>query len=469
MAVTAGERRIVTALVADVVGSTAIGEQLGPERSKFLIDEVMRIMSEQVRRFDGTVAQLIGDELLAFFGAPVSYEDDSERAVRSALAIQRAVAQYADEVKDAYGIDLAVRIGVNTGPVIVGGQRDGQDGYDPWNALGETVNVAARLQRVAGEGGVVIGPATQRQVETCFELEELGPQELKGVAERLTAYRVSRARDPQPVEPSHPLVGREFELTVLERTMDALVEGRGAIVSITGEPGVGKSRLLWEARTGYRDRTRFIEGRGVSYAQTFPYWPIRDLLREWLGVGASTPEARVRLELKAELAHHFGDDADEAYPFIASLLGLTLEPDAGQRIRELNRESIQMRTFEVFYELLCKLADEQPLCVVLEDLHWADEATLELLESLLGVTEQAAVGLFLLYRSERELGSWRLGERARQQYPHRYREIEVQPLPPDASRTLAHGAAGGELPDPVAELLAQRAGGNPFFLEEAGR
>src|SRR5919201_2356570 len=212
MAVAAGERRIVTALIADVVGSTAIGETLGPERSKLLIDEVMRIMSEQVRRYDGTVAQLQGDELLAFFGAPVSYEDDSERAIRAALAVQRAVAQYGDEVKDAYAIDLAVRIGVNTGPVVLGGTSDGQDGYDPWNALGETVNLAARLQQVAGEGGIVIGPTTQRQVESGFDLEELGPQELKGVGERLTAYRVTRIRDHEPTEPSSPLVGREFEL-----------------------------------------------------------------------------------------------------------------------------------------------------------------------------------------------------------------------------------------------------------------
>ncbi len=184
MAVTAQERRIVTVLLADVVGSTAIGEKLGPERSKFLIDEVMRIMSEQVRRYDGTVAQLVGDELLAFFGAPVSYEDDSERAVRAALAIQRAIAQYAEEVKDAYGVDLAVRIGINTGPVIIGSQsEDGQDGYDPWNALGDTVNVASRLQEVAGDGGVVIGPTTMRQVESCFEVSDLGLQNLKGVGE----------------------------------------------------------------------------------------------------------------------------------------------------------------------------------------------------------------------------------------------------------------------------------------------
>jgi ABC-type transport system substrate-binding protein/class 3 adenylate cyclase len=469
MVVTAGERRIVTVVLADVVGSTAIGERLGPERSKFLIDEVMRIMSEQVRRYDGTVAQLVGDELLAFFGAPVSYEDDSERAIRAGLAIQRAIAQYSQDVKDAYGIDLAVRIGVNTGPVVVGARGDGEDGYDPWNALGETVNLAARLQQVAGEGGVVIGPTTMRQVESCFDVEALGPQDLKGVDQRVSAYRVVGARDHEPMEPSQPLVGRDYEITVLERTMDALVEGRGTIVSITGEPGIGKSRLLWEVRTRYRDRVRFIEGRGVSYAQTFPYWPIRDLLREWLGVGASTPEARVRLELKAEIAHVFGEDAEEVYPFFASLLGLTLEPDAAQRIRELNRESIQTRTFEVFYELVCKLAEEQPLGLVLEDLHWADESTLELLESLLAVTEESAVGLFLLYRSERELGSWRLGERARQRYPHRYKEIEVRSLPPDASKTLVVAAAGGEIPDTVSDLLAERSGGNPFFLEEATR
>jgi ABC-type transport system substrate-binding protein/class 3 adenylate cyclase len=468
MAVAAGERRIVSVLIADVVNSTAIGETLGPERSKILLDEVVRIMSEQVRRYDGTVAQLVGDELVALFGAPVAHEDDPERAVRAALAIQRALGQYAHEVQAAYGIDLAARIAVNTGPVVVAPQRQ-DDGYDRWNALGDTVNVASRLQELAERGGILIGPTTKRHVETAFELEEFGSEELKGVSAPVDVYRVTRPRDAEPVKPDLPLVGREFELTVLERTLDGLVEGRGTIVAITGEPGIGKTRLTWEVWSRYRDRIRFVEGRGVSYAQSFPYWPIRDLLREWLGVGATTPEARIRLELKTELAKIFGEGAEEAYPFFATLLGITLEPDAAQRIRELNRESIQMRTFEVFSEWACKLAEEQPLCLVFEDLHWADESTLELLEELLAVTEEASVGLLFLYRSEREHASWRLGERARQRYPHRFKEIELRPLPPDASRVLVANAAEGDLPEAVKEFLAERAGGNPFFLEEAFR
>ena len=467
MAVATGERRIVSVLVADLANSTRIAERLGPERAKFLFDEVMRLMSEEVERFGGTVAQLTGDGLLALFGAPVAHEDDSERAVRAGLAIQRVLTTYAADVEAAYGVKLTARVGVNTGPVVVSGNDD--DGDLRYNALGDAVNVAARLQAVAGEGGVAVGPTTARQVETCFELEPLGDLELKGKAAPVTTFRVTGFREEEPADPAFPLVGRDFELTVLERTMDGVVEGRGAIVSLIGEPGIGKSRLAAEVRRRYRDRVRFIEGRAVSYAQSFPYWPIRDLLREWLGLGASTPEARVRLELKAQLSEVFGEDTDEAYPFFASLVGLTLEAEAAERLREINREAVQRRTFELFFEFACRLGQRQPVCLLLDDLHWADESTLELIEELLGVTEESAVALFLLYRTEREHRSWRLGERARARYPHRYREIELRPLPADASRVLAANAAGGDLPPSVAEILAERAGGNPFFLEEALR
>jgi ABC-type transport system substrate-binding protein/class 3 adenylate cyclase len=464
MAVVA-QRRIVTVLFADIVGSTAIGEQLGPERSKLLIDEVMRLMSSEVERFEGTVAQFVGDELYALFGAPIAHEDDSERAALAGLAIQRALGRYAAEVREAYGIELSVRIAINTGPVVIDPESE-----DPYNALGETVNTAARIQELASGGEIVVGAATRLQIEHCFELEPLGEQSFRGLSAPVEIYRVRGQAEADGGPPIvHPLVGREFELTVLERAIEGLAEGRGVIVSIIGEPGIGKSRLLTEARRHMRERVRFIEGRAVSYAESFPYWPIKELVRDWLSAGAATPEARVRLELKAELERLLPEESDAAYPFVASLAGLALEPDAAARIRELSRESSRHQTFVFLSELVCRLSEEAPVCLVLEDLHWADEATLELLADLLPVTEEAAVGLLLLHRDERDHGSWRLGERARQRYPHRYRELELRPLPEDASRALVTNAAEAELPESVARLLADRAGGNPFFLEEALR
>ena len=188
--VVAGERRIVSVLFADVVGSTAIGEQLGPERSKVLLDEVIRLMSEQVDRFGGTVAQLLGDGLLALFGAPVAYEDDSERAVRAALAIQRSLARYAQEVEAAYGVTLAARVGVNTGPVVF--SEEVENGHDRYNALGETVNVAARLQELAQPGGVVVGAETARRLPDGTELERLPDLAIKGKEAPVEAYVLRR-------------------------------------------------------------------------------------------------------------------------------------------------------------------------------------------------------------------------------------------------------------------------------------
>jgi len=462
----AGERRNVAILIADVADSTAIGERLGPERSKFLFDEVARLMGQQVERFGGTVAQLTGDGLFAIFGAPVAHEDDSERAVRAARAIQSALGRYGREVEDAYEIRLAGRVAVNTGPVmLLHADLPEQARY---NALGDTVNVAARLQSLAGEGGIAVGPATARQIERRFALEALGEVELKGKSASVQAFRVVAELDVEPAATLTPFVGRASELETLRRVLDELVDGRGAIVSVLGEAGIGKTRLVAEARTADAD-VRFLTGNAVSYAQTIPYWPVRELLRDWLRLGVSEPDARVRLELKAGLAAALGGDAEEVYPFLATVLGLSLEPDAADRLRQLSGDSVQRQTIDGVHHLVRSLARERPLCLVAEDLHWADESTFDLLEELLSVTEEEAVGLVLLYRSEREHRSWDLGDHARRRYPHRYHELELAALDSEASRMLAGGAAGAELPAAVADELADRAGGNPFFLEEALR
>ena len=460
-----GERRVVAVLMADVAGSTAIGERLGPERSKFLFDEVMRLMSAEIERYDGTVAQLLGDGLLAMFGAPVAHEDDSERAVRAGLAIQRSLESYAREVREAYGVDLRARIAVNTGPVVVSPADDDGRRY---NALGDTVNVAARLQALAGEADLMLGPGTAAQVREFFELEELGETQLRGREQPVGRYRVLGERDHVRSRPSEPLVGRDRELAEIVDALERVTDGIGAIASVTGEPGIGKSRLVADAADGVRDRVRVLEGRGLSYTSAFAYWPIRELLRDWLGAGPTAAEARVRLDLKAALHGLFGEGGDQ-YAFLAGLLGLQRDAEMGSMVGEFSRDAVHRRSMEVVAELVCRLARDRPLLLVFEDLHWADEPSLELIESLMELTEQEPLGIVLLYRTDRDRGSWRVGERARQRYPHRYREIELRPLADAASRELVEELAGAAVEPGVVDLLVQRAGGNPLFLGEALR
>ncbi len=464
MSVTAGERRIVSVLVADVASSTSIAEKLGPERSKFLFDDVVRLMREEVERFGGTVAQLTGDGILALFGAPIAHEDDSERAVRAALAIREALGDYAAEVAPAYGIKLRARVAVNTGPVVV--PAGDAPPHVLYNALGDTVNVAARLQAV---GDLVVGPATAHQVDELFELDELGDLELKGKSETVAAFRVAGIRAEAAAHPEPPLVGREQELAALREALDGLLDGKGAIVSITGEPGIGKSRLVAEVEERFAGRVRFLTGHAVAYAETIAHWPVRELLRNWLDLGVSDPEARVRLELRAELARSLADDGDEAYPFLASLLGLALEPENEQRISDLAPEAVQHQTFDWLYQLVSALARERPLCVVLEDLHWSDEATLSLLDELLPATERSAVGFLLLHRSDPDHPAWQLVDRARRRFRRSFVELELEPLTAPETYALAEAEAGGELAEGFAHVLAERAGGNPYFIGEALR
>ena len=457
----------MSVLVADVAGSTAIAERLGPERSKYLFDEVVRLMRQEVERLGGTVAQLTGDGVLAFFGAPTAHEDDTERAVRAALAIHEALGRYDADVGPAYGIELQGRVAVNTGPVVVpAGDEPPEQLY---NALGDTVNVAARLQAAATLGGVCVGETTGRQVADVFELEPFGPLELKGKSAPVPAFVVAGVRETEPARVRSSLVGRDDELAALDETFSELLEGGGAVVSITGEPGIGKSRLVAEAKERYGERIHFLAGQALAQAEDSPYWPLRGLLRDWLGLGVSDPEARARLELRAGLARTLGSEADDVYPFLATLLGLPLEPEPAQRIQELSRDSVQLQTVDGLFRLVCALARERPLCLVLEDLHWADEATQGALEELLPATEDEAIAVVLVHRSDPEHEAWSVVDRSRRRYRNRFRELELEPLAPTEAIALAESEAGARLPDALAGLLADRSGGNPFFLEEALR
>lgn len=474
------ERKVVTAMFADLVGSTALAERLDPEDLKVVVNDALTRVIGAVEAYGGTVKDLAGDGVLALFGAPQAHEDDPERAVRAALRAVEDIAEYADEIERAFGArDFGVRIGIEGGPVVVGAVGAGS--RVEYGATGDAVNTAARLQSHAEPDTVLVGEETQRRIAQLFDWGEPQVLDLKGKSEPVTAFRVlgpssAPGRTRGGGLDQARLVGREDELSDARDSADAAMAGSGRVLFVTGEPGIGKTRLLAELRQhvevakAERGRPVWIEGRCVSYGESMPYWPFRDLLRSWLGVLADEPELRVRVALRRTLDRLFGDRVLEIYPYLGAMLGIGLEPEGRARLAELSPEALQYRTFEVVRTLFARLAEDGPVAVVLEDLHWADATSLQLLERLVGDTEVSAILLVLTSRPERDHPSWRLKETAARELPHRTREIALDALPGESGRELLHALVGeGTLPDATERRILEHAEGNPFFLEELVR
>ncbi len=467
-----GERRIVTALFCDVVGSAGLGERLGPERFKVVMDQVLGRIITAVSRYEGTVAQVLGDGLLALFGAPLAHEDDPERALRAALDLKDALTAYTRELETAYGVSVRVRVGLNTGPVVLSRVIDVLD--IAYNALGDTVTTAARLQSAAAPDAILASDATARLIAPLFETRLVGPLTLKGKGAPVLAVEIvgrrplaAKARGISGL--ASPLVGRDRELAVLQGSVEAVIEGRGQIVAVIGEAGIGKSRLVAEVQRS-NGAVRWLEGRCLSYAGAIPYFPFLDLLREWLAVTPADSEAKVRIELRAALDGLFGEQTQAAYPYLGSMLRLPLEPEVAPRVADLSAESLQHETFNVMRQWVVRLAARQPLALVLDDVHWADSTSLALLEFLLAVTEEAPVLLCLLLRPERDHGSWRVNDVAGQRFSHRHTEVVLKPLESSAAEQLVSSLlALPDFPVEVTELILQKAEGNPFFIEEVIR
>jgi ABC-type oligopeptide transport system substrate-binding subunit/class 3 adenylate cyclase len=468
------ERKVVTALFADLVGSTVLGEALDAEDVKLVVGEAVARIVHAVEDYGGTVKDLAGDGVLALFGAPVAHEDDPERAVRAGLRITTEIAQYGGEVARAWGTDpLAVRIGINTGPVVLGPL--GAGGRVEYAAFGDTVNTAARLQGASDPGRVLVGAETKRLLDTAFAWGDERLVDLKGKSEPVPAFLLDgERRQGAAAAAASRLVGREQELERVRAAVDGARRGRGGVLVVSGEPGIGKSRLVAEVaelvRSGDADagEPSRLEGRCVSYGESLPYWPFRDLLRRWLGVAVDEPELRVRVGLRRRVESVFGlERVDEIYPYLASLLDLGLEPDAESRLAQLSPEALQYRTFEVFCTLVRTLAEDAPVILLLEDLHWADATSLQLVDRLLPLADETALLLVVTQRPERDHPSWAIRERAAREFPHRTDEIELEGLTGDAGGELLDALVGaGTLPGPLRGRILEAAGGNPFFLEE---
>jgi class 3 adenylate cyclase len=461
------ERRPLTVLFADLAGSTAVAERMDPEDWTTLVGKAFSLMNHSVDRFGGTVARLMGDGVLAFFGAPVAHEDDPERAVRCGLEMVREL--------DDLGAGLRVRVGVNTGPVVVG--IVGTDTAQEYTAMGDTVNVAARMQAAARPGSVLVTAATHRFVAQLVDAVDVGMLELKGKTDTVHAYEITGLKRGAVHTRGlaglrSPLVGRDAEITRLENIFGVARAGQGRVACILGEPGLGKSRLLAElrARVELADpSTRWVEGRCLSYGETMPHHLVVDLVRSLIGVTAAADEPQVARALESFVRDLLGEDWQETYAYLGHLLSLRLDAQMQARVSLLEIETVK-RYVSSLVTMLRAASERGPLVVVCDDIHWADASSVEVLTAALASVAGIPALFVLISRPERGATGWRLIASARDVFGDALTELRLQPLSMGDSRELIANLLHVEsLPVETRELVLTRAEGNPFFVEEVIR
>jgi class 3 adenylate cyclase/tetratricopeptide (TPR) repeat protein len=467
-----GERKYVTVLFADVVDSTGLGERLDPEQVAEIMNGAFAFLNASVKKYDGTIARLLGDAILAFFGAPVAHEDDAERAVRAGLDIQAAAREYAEAVRRNYGVDFQVRVGINTGLAVLAAVGD--EIRTEYTAMGDTTNVAARLQSAAEPGSVLISADTYHLVKQLFELRPRGGAMVKGKSAPIVTYEVLSPRlVPGKVRGleglTSPLVGRAAEFKLVNDKLNEVREGRGAFVAVIGEAGLGKSRLLAEigesAKSG--SQVAWLEGRALSYEQAVTYFPWRQVIRGAIGAKEGEAPEVVREKL-------YGDPAcvtmPEGDPQFLEVI-LSVESDATlEAVAALEGDALVEHIAAAARGYLRARADLMPTMIVLDDLHWADTASLDLLLSVAALVEDLPLLVACLLRPDKDAPSWSAIEKARSQLGAHYTEILLEPLDAEDSKVLLGNLLYIEdLPESVRILILNKAEGNPFFVEEVIR
>ncbi len=472
-----GERRTVTILFSDIVGFTSISEKLDPETVYNIIDASVSAFRDEIYAHEGTLDKFMGDGVMALFGAPVMHEDDPIRAVRCALGMQSALKRINDEMVTRHGITLQMRIGLNLGTVVVA--DIGADLRMNYTALGDTVNVASRLQSVAEPGTILVSHAVYEQTRAQFDYAELGSIRVKGRVEPVEIYQVTgmkrdsgRARGIPGL--AAPMVGREQELARLQHIVETVVrDGTGGVVLVTGEAGIGKSRLTgelkqWIARTPELATLSVYEGHCVSYGKS-AYDVQIQILYALLELGPEDSVILRRDKIKTRVRELVRDGAlFDVLPYIENLMGLQPSAhDAADRIRHLEPAQLRQQTFLAVRELLMHAARERPTCLIFEDLHWIDKPSFDLLMFLFNATEDAPLALLCLSRPTDNQAVPQIQRVGAAALENRFVNITLEPLSMQESTTLIeHLLTLGDLPETLRQVIPQRAEGNPFFLEE---
>lgn len=459
-----GERRIVTILFCDIRGSTALAEQFDPEEWTDIVNGAFAHMVRPVYKYEGTVARLTGDGLLAFFGAPIAHEDDPRRAILAGLEIVEGIHAYRDELPVA-AHDLDVRIGINTGLVVVG--TVGSDLRLEYTAIGDAINLAARMEQTAAPGTVRIADDTFRLIAGQFAVEPLGGIEVKGKSQPVSAYRVISRRSGREVRRFQtayhtPLINRAREWTSLHESFEGLAQGRGGILFLTGDAGLGKSRLIFEAverlRPDLCPDAHYFEAAAYAYETGQPYGLILRLLRSALGILPDDSADRIRERIMAAT----GGDMQRLH-VLEALFGLTPEqPDAS-----LTGEAFAGQLFLCLEQFWRERAASGPVILALDDLQWMDMTSADLVGRLFPLVESVGILFLCAVRRDRHSAGWRLKETAERDLPHRLVELALYPLTDTESRQLLGALLGAsDLPEMLQELILDKAEGNPLFVEE---
>jgi class 3 adenylate cyclase/tetratricopeptide (TPR) repeat protein len=457
-----GERKQVTVLFADLKGSMELLADRDPEEARKLLDPVLDRMMEAVHRYEGTVNQVMGDGIMALFGAPLAHEDHAVRACYAALRMQDAVRRYSEELRRAQGVEVQIRVGLNSGDVLV--RSISSDLRMDYTAVGQTTHLAARMEQLATPGTIRLTADTLRLAEGYLEVKPLGPMAVKGLETPVDVYEMvgtgpRRSRlHAATARGLTKLVGRESELEALHQALARTAAGHGQIVAIVGEPGVGKSRLVWEVTHSHRVHGWLVLQAGsVSYGQATSYLPVVDLLKGYFAIEARDGPLAAQEKVTGKLVTL--DRALEGHlPALLSLLDVPTDDPQWAALDPLQR---RRRTLDVVKRLLLRESQIQPLLVVFEDLHWIDTETQALLDGLVESLPAARLLLLVNYRPEYQ-HAW--GSRTY------YTQLRLDPLATEGAEQLLAVLLGSNAGlEPLTRVLIARTEGNPFFLEESVR
>ena len=457
-----GERKQVTVLFADLKGSTELIRDLDPETAQQLLDPALQHMMAAVHRYEGTVNQVLGDGIMALFGAPIAHEDHAVRACYAALAMQDALRHYAEEVRRTHGLTVQMRVGLNSGEVVV--RAIGNDLYMDYSAVGQTTHLAARMEQLATPGSVLLTAATLRLVEGMVQVNPLGPVPVKGVDEPVEVFElvgasaIRRRLQAAVARGLSRFVGRQTELAALHQALERAGAGHGQVVALLGEAGVGKSRLVYEVVHSHRIQGwRVLESASVSYGKATPYFPVLDLLKRYVQVEGRDDTRTIRARVTGQVLT-LDAALQETIPALLALLDVLPEDSSFLTFDPPQR---RRRALDGLKRVLLRESQVQPLLLVFEDLHWIDSETQALLDNLVESLPTAQLLLLVNYRPEYQHG-W--GSKTY------YTQLRLDPLPPASADELLQALLGDD-PSlaPLKQLLIARTEGNPFFLEESVR